>query len=309
MKVSVLIPMFNCQEWIGPCLESVINQTYANLEIIISDDCSIDRSAEIVQNYCAIDERIKLIRHPKNLGCLHNYNYLLRQASGDLLALQDADDWSEVDRLAKQVDIFENKNGVVLVGTDGFFHYPQGMRMNIKPNSGFINGIQEPFPSIPASIMFRSSLLKEVPGMNAFFSGGTSMDRYFIMELLENKIGYHINEPLYHARFLADSNSRSIDEQKVYTEYLFDELLKQRAASGTDWLKEKDYDMLAKYRKVIINPSTMSEAYRRKATYLIDANSLKPALSTLYNSWKLNPFDLKKLQTLSYLIRKKLGMV
>jgi hypothetical protein len=183
------------------------------------------------------------------------------------------------------------------------------MRMNIKPNSGFINGIQEPFPSIPASIMFRSSLLKEVPGMNAFFSGGTSMDRYFIMELLENKIGYHINEPLYHARFLADSNSRSIDEQKVYTEYLFDELLKQRAASGTDWLKEKDYDMLAKYRKVIINPSTMSEAYRRKATYLIDANSLKPALSTLYNSWKLNPFDLKKLQTLSYLIRKKLGMV
>ena len=64
-KISVIIPIYNVEKYIAECLESVINQTYSNLEIICIDDCGSDNSMKIVQEYADKDNRIKIIRQEK----------------------------------------------------------------------------------------------------------------------------------------------------------------------------------------------------------------------------------------------------
>ena len=68
MKVSVITPMYNCEKFISETIESVLNQTYTNWEMIIIDDCSTDKSKQIVKQYIERDKRIRLIALNENSG-------------------------------------------------------------------------------------------------------------------------------------------------------------------------------------------------------------------------------------------------
>lgn len=74
-KVSILIPVYNTEAFIAETIESVLNQTFNDWELIIVDDCSIDRTFSICQRYAANDKRIRLYRNSKNLGMMANWNY------------------------------------------------------------------------------------------------------------------------------------------------------------------------------------------------------------------------------------------
>ena len=91
-KISVLIPMYNVEQYLARCLDSVINQTYKNLEIIIVDDGSEDQSNAIAEQYAASDPRIKIITQ-KNGGNAAARNTALKHATGDWLAFIDSDDY------------------------------------------------------------------------------------------------------------------------------------------------------------------------------------------------------------------------
>ena len=91
--VSVIIPTYNSEKFIHRTLRSAVNQTYSNLEIIVVDDCSSDRTTEIVDQLIAFDNRIKLIRLDANLGSPGAVrNYAIEHARGDYIALLDHDD-------------------------------------------------------------------------------------------------------------------------------------------------------------------------------------------------------------------------
>ena len=92
-KISIIIPVYNVEKYIAECLESVINQTYSNLEIICIDDCGSDNSMKIVQEYADKDNRIKIIRHEKNLGCAVARNTGIDAASGNYIFILDSDDY------------------------------------------------------------------------------------------------------------------------------------------------------------------------------------------------------------------------
>ncbi|GMO47547.1 MAG: hypothetical protein Ta2B_29650 [Termitinemataceae bacterium] len=97
--ISVIIPVYNVEAYIVQCLESVINQTYKNLEIIIVDDGSTDKSGAICEEYKGRDKRI-ILRHTENHGLSCARNEGLAIAKGDLLAFVDSDDWIELDTYA-----------------------------------------------------------------------------------------------------------------------------------------------------------------------------------------------------------------
>ena len=91
-KISIIIPVFNVEKYIEKCLESVINQTYENLEIIVVDDGSTDHSGFICDEYAKKDERIRVI-HQDNKGISVTRNVGINEASGDYIAFVDSDDY------------------------------------------------------------------------------------------------------------------------------------------------------------------------------------------------------------------------
>jgi len=110
--VSVLIPTYNSELYIKDTLESILNQTYKNLEIIIIDDASTDSTLKIVKKYK--DKRIKIYINNKNLGIAKNMNKGIRLSNGKYLAIMDADDWSYPYRIEEQVKLMEKDEEVVL---------------------------------------------------------------------------------------------------------------------------------------------------------------------------------------------------
>ena len=95
--ISVIVPVYNVEYYLKQCLDSIVNQTYRNLEIILVDDGSTDSSGDICDEYAQIDARIKVI-HKENGGVSSARNAALDLCTpgGDLVAFVDSDDWLEL---------------------------------------------------------------------------------------------------------------------------------------------------------------------------------------------------------------------
>ena len=113
-KVSIIIPIYNVEQYLPKCLESVINQTYKNLEIICVNDCSPDGSLKICQGYAQKDSRIKLINREQNGGLSAARNSGLEVASGEYVYFIDSDDYIDSDYIEKMVQMIE-KHSVDMV--------------------------------------------------------------------------------------------------------------------------------------------------------------------------------------------------
>ena len=90
--VSIIMPVYNVEKYIRQSIESVINQTYKDWELLIMDDCSKDSSYQIMEEYAAKDERIKIQRAEKNKGVVKVRNSLTQMANGRYIAFLDSDD-------------------------------------------------------------------------------------------------------------------------------------------------------------------------------------------------------------------------
>lgn len=94
--ISIIIPVFKAEKYLPKCIESIINQTYQNWEIILVNDGSPDNSGEVCNKYAQNDSRIKVI-HKENKGVSSARNVGLNIASGDYICFLDSDDWVEID--------------------------------------------------------------------------------------------------------------------------------------------------------------------------------------------------------------------
>src|SRR4051812_19701656 len=99
--VSVIMPCYNTEKYFVEAIESIINQTYKNLEIVLINDGSTDSTTELLNQYSEKDKRIKIILNPVNLGLIASLNKGVAAATGDYIARMDADDISVLDRVEK----------------------------------------------------------------------------------------------------------------------------------------------------------------------------------------------------------------
>jgi len=114
--ISVLMPAYNTDRYIGEAIESILNQTFKEFELIIIDDASTDRTWEVIQKYAKLDKRIHAEKNSHNLYIANNRNKLIGMARGKYIAWQDADDISVKERLEKQYAFLENNPPVGIVG-------------------------------------------------------------------------------------------------------------------------------------------------------------------------------------------------
>ena len=106
--VSIIMPSYNCGQYVEESLRSVQAQTYQNWELIFVDDCSTDDTIQIINSFRADDKRIRLFQNKTNLGAAMSRNHALQEAKGRWIAFLDSDDLWEPTKLEKQIAFMEN---------------------------------------------------------------------------------------------------------------------------------------------------------------------------------------------------------
>ena len=113
-KVSVLVAVYNAEPFLPQCLDSLMNQTLKDIQVICIDDASTDGSLRLLHEYAAKDSRIEIVALPENQGQAHARNEGLKHATGDYICMLDADDWFSSDALQLAVDVFDDQTDCVL---------------------------------------------------------------------------------------------------------------------------------------------------------------------------------------------------
>lgn len=129
--ISVIVPVYNVFPYLAKCIDSLVTQTYKELEIILVDDGSTDGSGKLCNQRATQDSRIKVI-HSRNRGVSHARNLGLKQAHGDYIGFVDADDWIEKDRYETMLHYINKMHSDIHVGGGFIIETESGRRMEMR---------------------------------------------------------------------------------------------------------------------------------------------------------------------------------
>lgn len=204
-KVSIVMPVYNQEEYIQETLNSLLTQTFKDFELIIVNDGSSDKTAEIISKFK--DQRIKLFNNQTNKGLVYSLNKGLKEAKGQYIARADGDDIYLPARLTKQVEFLDSHSDYVIVGCDatkidqngkeiGEINHPETdyqIRMRVLKWSNVL---------LHPGVVFRAQTIKKVGGYRRLFSiGAEDYDLWF--RLLREGKAYNIKEKLMKRRFIS----------------------------------------------------------------------------------------------------------
>jgi len=168
--VSVIMGVFNGEKHLREAIKSILNQTFKDFEFVIINDCSKDKTSEILRKYNQEDERIKIVNNHKNIGLTKSLNKALKITRGKYIARMDADDISYPERLEKQIDFLSNNLLYGLIGTWGHKIDKGGNVIGelkfLTKNENIRKALIKYNPFIHSSIMLRSEVFKKVGPYN-----------------------------------------------------------------------------------------------------------------------------------------------
>lgn len=207
--ISVLIPVYNCEKYIGECLESIINQDYPNMQVVIHDDGSTDKSLSICQDYSSRYDNVE-VYSDDNQGVASARNHLLNKIKGDYFLFVDADDWIEPNTISTLIQIIRAEGSDMITCA-------VRRQENIKAKSIETWGADKFIPKflfhkeLSGSLcnkLVKTSLLHELRFREGLYYGE---DALFTWKLLQNVQKITItNLPFYNYR----SNTGSLSRQK-----------------------------------------------------------------------------------------------
>lgn len=162
-KISVIMPAYNAEQYIGEAMDSILGQTFGDFEFIILNDCSADGTEEIILSYD--DPRIVYLKNERNLGVAATLNRGLEMARGEYIARMDADDISLPHRFEKQIAYLDAHPEVAVLGTNAaIFSDDKTIQMTQVPETDrsirFRMALSNPF--IHPTIMMRRSMIAEL---------------------------------------------------------------------------------------------------------------------------------------------------
>ena len=110
MLVSIIMPAYNAENSLNNAIDSILNQTYKNWELIVVDDGSTDYTLKKIEEYSKLDSRIKSYPNPSNVGVSETRNNGIKHVKGNWIAFLDSDDIWHPDKLEKQIDFIQKTN-------------------------------------------------------------------------------------------------------------------------------------------------------------------------------------------------------
>lgn len=236
--VSVLMPVYNTPEpWLREAIDSILNQTFTDFELLLGDDCSTDPHVkEVIDSYT--DPRIRYIRNERNTGCAGMANKLFREARGKYWARLDSDDTAMPQRLEKQVEYLET-HPEVGVCSSWFSHMDTGEIIRIPEDDRSLRqGLCMSCLVCNGSIMYRASVMRE-HDMQYDPEFPKSDDWALLRRLLRvTKLGA-VQEPLFAFRPSPNSMSRSNKEVMLKDAYILQQRIRRENPEAWNELRDR----------------------------------------------------------------------
>lgn len=233
--VSIIIPAYNVEKYVGEAIDSVLSQKYRNFEVLISDDGSVDGTKRVIDKYQ--DNRIRRFHNPENIGQVLTKNRLLSEASGELITFLDADDYISADRLSLMVDAFAANPGLGLCGSN--------VARDFNGRINFLGEIplcheairaagEGAFPA-PAAVMISKKVYESIGGYREYFNGLCYEDHDWLMRVVEQFPARNLPNHLYFYRYRPESlGNQKFDSRKLAARTLALHLARQRREQGQD---------------------------------------------------------------------------
>ena len=221
--VSIIVPVYNVSTYLKECLDSLINQTYKNIEIILVDDGSTDDSFKICKSYADLDKRIKLFKKV-NGGAASARNLALDKATGYYICFVDSDDYVELDYVHRLVEELEKNDADVAICSYSNLDkikstkYEYGIKEKIFTAEEYIENFLTDWTS---ALMWNKIFKRELIGNIRFPVGHKIDDEFFTYQcIMKCKKIYFFNEFLYIYRLrqssvMNDSNKEMILKDRL----------------------------------------------------------------------------------------------
>lgn len=253
IKFSIIIPVYNVEKYLNECVESVLNQTYKNFEIILVDDGSTDSSPQICDSYAEKDNRIRAI-HKENGGLSSARNAGIKNMTGDYVLFLDSDDFWDNNKALEHLSyiISEQKPDVVCYGYKEFYENTNELKNVICiPEISFEDlSTEGQLEALLTNGIFTSSACCKTIRTKLIFD----KDIYFVENITSEDIDWS-------ARILLNAKSFAL-----YNDYFYN--YRQRDGSITHQIKYKNLEMLSNNIIKCINLAEKVEEGRLKDLYL-----------------------------------------
>ncbi|MBU1223565.1 MAG: glycosyltransferase [Gammaproteobacteria bacterium] len=238
-RVSILIPVYNRENFIAPCIESALSQTFSDLEVIVVDNASTDRTWDICMHFAGIDSRVRVFRNDENIGPVRNWLACVAEARGEYTKILWSDDLIHPEFLSKLLPYLENPDvGFVYSSVDIFEKVAEDARARLYTSIGsgvydsskYIEGSFLDFGDLPCSpgcAVFRTAdvvknMMLHVPNrVNSDFSMhaiGNDLLLFLLTAQQYPKFAV-VNEPMAYFRAHRDSISISAPSGKIPLHY------------------------------------------------------------------------------------------
>lgn len=313
-KVTVLMCAYNAEKYISTAINSIINQSFKNWELLISDDCSTDHTFEIAKEFEKKEPRITVFKQSKNLGYLLNTNFIWEKAKGKYITFQDADDWSSNDRLEKQFNFLENNVHIDICSSNYYRVNNKGditQTINLLTQKSFKEGIEDfknkisNFPIFPGALFFRKSVSDNIGKYNPFFSRKCGEDTSWI--LVAHK--YHkielMQDFFYYYRENADGVTQQLTIEKLIVNDLVLFIDEQYNKNNINLLDgQHDYE-LRKIEADLLQPYKHDASllpYKQACAYIYH-KAYQLALPSILLAISKKPFHLKYYKTLKFILK------
>lgn len=213
-KVSVIMSVFNSENTILSCMNSILQQTHSNFEFLIVDDASTDSTYDLLKSLENKDSRIKIYQNDSNIGLTKSLNYVSSFASGEYIARQDADDISLVTRLERQIKVFSNKN-IDSCNTRAITRNSNLITPSLSYFLPFWLSMKFKNPFIHGSLMIRKTVFEE---LNKYDENFYYAQDYKLMDsLIKNNFSpFILKEPLYILNQKNNISTINKEEQQYY---------------------------------------------------------------------------------------------
>ncbi len=311
--VSVILPAFNARPYIGLSIQSVIDQTYPNWELLICDDASTDGTYEEIKKKAGNDPRIKIFRNTFNLKLLKTRNQMLALASGEFITFQDADDHSDKCRFEKMIREFQVKPELGLLSSQVGYVDVQGnlFRVSRKPTDyrTTLDLIYENNVVGGSNMMIKREALEFAGGKFRTYFDGLSYQDYDLSFLIAQKYEcYNLDDVLYYYRQHSKSASKAIDVDRYLAKEVVIHLARQRKLDGRDDLQDGHPEKVDSYFDRLRKPfrDDPSLVYRKYAADFMYHRLFRKAIVTSMCAIKERPLRLVNYRTLLYCLRKGL---
>jgi glycosyltransferase involved in cell wall biosynthesis len=270
--ISVVMPAYNSEEFIGPAIDSILAQTYKDFEFIIIDDGSTDRTLEIIEDYAQRDSRIIVVKGTHE-GVSAALNLGIETATRPWVAIMHADDVAVPTRLERQLEAAQQDPEVVIWGTDGYHVNSKGERLSVfrvgprnKEEYWHLRNNAEIVQVIHPTAMLNREVLVKVGGYDPEFRAWEDIELFDRM--LEHGRLQTISEPLLHYRVHGSSISMTKHLTRGIAIYFIIERQRARLEGRpvpTYEEYEKIYASMPWIKRARITRDEMASIYYRRA--------------------------------------------